>query len=683
MSKLDQALPKIITRLKSKYGGDFFNEITLQLNKITGADHTFIAQVDYDRFTSKTISLVVKNQLSDNFEYDLDNTPCAIITKDQVCLYPKNVCSFFPKDQLLVDMKIEGYIGVPLHDSQGKIIGFIVTLHENEINNANFIKTLFELFSGRIAVEMERNVQEKNLKQLNIKLATKIDELVRSETKLSLHIENTPLGFIAWDKHFRCTNWNKAAEKIFGYSSNEAIGKHAAELILPPEIRKDIDEVYESLLNQTGGYQSSNENITKDGKTIKCDWYNTPIISDDGTVIGVTSLTQDTTEKDQKEELLRRSQKMDALGLLTSGIAHDQNNMLGIITGYSDLLSINLNGQPKLLSYVSQIQQACNRSALLIKKLLAFSKNNSLASSKININDFLLEQRDMLQKTITVEIKLNLQLADNIGAVWLNKDDLADAMINLIINAMHAMNHKTIMPQITVSSENVTLNNLTAKGKGISAGDYVRLSISDNGSGVGTTIREKIFDPFFSTKGDKGSGLGLSQVFTFISNSKGCINLESQPDQGSEFSLYFPRYRKDHNRIEVIKESKITSIQGSETILIVDDEEGLRKLAAEFLSMDGYTVHCADGHIEALEILKNKQIDLMLSDVVMPEMNGYQLSSIVKQLYPSVKIQLVSGHVDSTSITFINKDLHKNLIQKPYSYYVLKNKIRSLLNDKE
>ena len=150
-----------------------------------------------------------------------------------------------------------------------------------------------------------------------------------------------------------------------------------------------------------------------------------------------------------------------------------------------------------------------------------------------------------------------------------------------------------------------------------------------------------------------------------------------------EFSLYFPRYRKDHNRIEVIKESKITSIQGSETILIVDDEEGLRKLAAEFLSMDGYTVHCADGHIEALEILKNKQIDLMLSDVVMPEMNGYQLSSIVKQLYPSVKIQLVSGHVDSTSITFINKDLHKNLIQKPYSYYVLKNKIRSLLNDKE
>jgi PAS domain S-box-containing protein len=683
MLKVEQVLPKIITSLKSTYGADFFNGITLQLNKATNADYTFIAQVDYDRFTSRTLSLVVKNQLTDNFEYPLNDTPCALITKDEVCLYPKDICSLFPKDQLLIDMNIEGYVGVPLHDSQGAVIGIIVALHENEIKNADFIKDLFELFSGRIAVEMERKAQEDNLNKLNIKLAANIDELVKSEAKLSLHIENTPLGCITWDRQFHCTEWNKAAEKIFGYSSNEAIGKHAAELILTPEIKNDIDKVYESLLNQTGGYQSSNENITKYGKTIKCDWYNTPIISDDGTVIGVTSLTQDTTERDQKEELLRRSQKMDALGLLTSGIAHDQNNMLGIITGYSDLLSLNLRDQPKLLNYVSQIQQASNRSALLIKKLLAFSKNKSIASSKLNINNFLLEQRDMLQKTITVEIKLAFKLAENIWSVWLDKNDLADAIINLIINAMHAMNNKTLMPHITVSSENVTLDNLAAKDKGISVGDYVMLSISDNGCGIDSKIKDKIFDPFFSTKGDKGSGLGLSQVLTFVSNSNGSVFLKSQPDQGTVFSFYFPRYQKEDNKIEAINENKKTSGEGSESILVVDDEEGLRELANEFLSMVGYTVYCAEGHMEALKILKHQKIDLMLSDVVMPEMNGYQLASIVRQEYPSVKIQLVSGHVDSTSITVIDKDLHKNLIQKPYNYYVLKNKIRALLNDKE
>ena len=681
MSKLEQVLPKIITSLKSTYGADFFNEITLQLNKATGADYTFIAQVDYDLFTSKTLSLAVKSQLADNFEYPLYDTPCAIITNDEVCLYPKNICSFFPKDQLLIDMKIEGYIGVPLHDSQGKIIGLIVALHEHEIKNVDFIKTLFELFSGRIAVEMERKVQENNLKHLNIELAAKIDELVKSEAKLSLHIENTPLGCITWDINFHCTEWNKAAEKIFGYSSNEAIGKHAAELILPPEIKKDIDEVYESLLNQTGGYQSSNDNITKNGKTIKCDWYNTPIISDNGTVIGVTSLTQDTTERDQKEELLRRSQKMDALGLLTSGIAHDQNNMLGVITGYSDLLSLNLNDQPKLLSYVSQIQKASNRSALLIKRLLAFSTNKSLSSSKLNINNFLLEQRDMLQKTITVEIKLIFKLAENIWSVWVDRNDLADAIINLIINAMHAMNHKTIMPKIAISSENVTLDNLAAKDKGISAGDYVMLSVSDNGSGIDSKIKEKIFDPFFSTKGDKGSGLGLSQVLNFVNNSRGSIYLESQPDQGTQFSFYFPRYQKIENEIKRADEHKNITFEGAETILVVDDEEGLRELSAEFLSMAGYTVHCANGHKEALEILKTQHIDLMLSDIIMPEVNGYQLSSLVKKQYPSIKIQLVSGYSDSTSVAYQDKYLHENLIQKPYSYQILKDKIRALLNN--
>jgi hypothetical protein len=137
--------------------------------------------VNYKSYSSKTISLVVKNQLADNFEYPLNDTPCAVLSEDNICLYPKDICSLFPKDQLLIDMKIEGYVGVPLHDSQGEVIGIIVALHENEIKNVDFIKTLIELFSGRIAVEMERSVQEKNLKQLNKKLAAKIDELVESE----------------------------------------------------------------------------------------------------------------------------------------------------------------------------------------------------------------------------------------------------------------------------------------------------------------------------------------------------------------------------------------------------------------------------------------------------------------------------------------------------------------------
>ena len=224
MSKLEQALPKIIKSLKSTYGRDFFNEITLQLNQITEADYTFIAQVDFEAFTSKTISLVVKNQLTDNFEYHLDDTPCAILTENNVCLYPKEICRLFPKDQLLIDMNIEGYVGVPLNDSQGQVIGIIVALHENEIKDPDFIKTLFELFSGRIAVEMERRVQENNLNQLNIKLATKVNELIKSETKLSLHIQNTPLGCITWDRNLYCTQRRKVfGKKSFAFQKDKPI----------------------------------------------------------------------------------------------------------------------------------------------------------------------------------------------------------------------------------------------------------------------------------------------------------------------------------------------------------------------------------------------------------------------------------------------------------------------------
>lgn len=683
MPQLEQVLPGIIKSLKSTYGNDFFNTITLQLSKIIGADYTFIAQVDLVHHTAKTISLVAKNQLTENFEYDLTDTPCATLTHNNICLYPKKICSLFPKDQLLIDMEIEGYVGVPLQDSQGNVIGIIVTLHKNEITDTDFIKTLFELFSGRIAAEIERKKQAYHLEQLNAKLTAKVDELIRSEAKLSLHLQNTPLGCITWDKNFYCTEWNKAAEKIFGYSATEAIGKHANELIVPFESRSKIHNIYDSLQNQTGGQRSANENITKAGKTIKCDWYNTAIITKEGVFTGISSLTQDITERDYKEQLLRRSQKMDALGMLTSGIAHDQNNILGIITGYSDLLSLKLTEQPKLLNYVKQIQQASKRSALLIQKLLSFSKSKSQSLEKVKLNKFLIEQQDMLQKAITVQVPLTFELADNLWPVWLDKNDLADAIINLCINAVHAMKNSS-SPHIKILSQNITLNQLNAEDKGVTAGDYVILSVTDNGCGINNEHKEKIFDPFFSTKGENGTGLGLSQVFSFVTNSHGCIHLGSQTNQGAEFILYFPRYQKQQHNKVTLNEIKRAPLKGNETILVVDDEESLRKLASEFLTMAGYKVFCADGYFSALEVLKSQQIDLMLSDVVMPKKNGYQLASTVKNIYPKVKIQLISGHADSVNVTALDKSLQKKLILKPYDYKELTSKISTLLhNDKE
>jgi PAS domain S-box-containing protein len=352
MSKLENKLPEIIKSLKSTYGNEFFNEITKQLNKVIDVDYTFIAQIDRHKRIAKSISLVVNGSIADNFEYELVDTPCAEAINDSVCLYPKNICHYFPNDQLLIDMKIEGYIGVALYNSNGQVIGIIVALHQDEIKDPDFAKTLFELFSGRIAAELERTEQKKHLEDLNVELSSKVKALVESEHRLSIHLKNTPLGCITWDSDFCCTEWNVAAENIFGFSEKEAVGKNLYELIIPKMELNNIKEVQDALLENKGSYRKRNENITKQGNIILCDWYNTPIVDDTGKVKGVASLVQDITEREQQAELLHRTQKMDALGKLTGGIAHDQNNMLGVITGYAELLSIQLVNQPSGLKYV-------------------------------------------------------------------------------------------------------------------------------------------------------------------------------------------------------------------------------------------------------------------------------------------------------------------------------------------
>ena len=212
-------------------------------------------------------------------------------------------------------------------------------------------------------------------------------------------------------------------------------------------------------------------------------------------------------------------------------------------------------------------------------------------------------------------------------------------------------------------------------------GNYVQLCITDNGCGMEEKMKEKIFDPFFSTKGEEGTGLGLSQVFSFVNRSNGSIEVKSQIGHGTSFTLHFPRYNSLEKEEGKGKGNKISNdfFHGNETILVVDDELAMCDLCAKLLTMKGYSTFCANGYKQAIEILEREENDLMISDVIMPEMNGYQLSSIVEKMYPSVKIQLTSGFSDSIGMGNINKSLQQNLINKPYRSETLYRKVRDLL----
>ena len=510
----------------------------------------------------------------------------------------------------------------------------------------------------------------------------RVEESLRiSQQRLLLHREQSPVGVIEWNTDFEFLDWNPAAEKIFGFSKDEVTGAHITQRILPESARAAVHKVWADLLANKGGFHSINENTTKDGRTILCEWHNTPLLDDEGKAIGVTSLVDDITARHRSEEELRQTQKMDAIGKLTGGIAHDFNNMLGVILGFSELIMMRVgDSDPKLFKYSSEISHAGERAKKLTSKLLEFSRHSPSDAERTNINKLLNGMLHLLEKTLTARIKVVLELKDNLWPVWLDKMRLEDAILNMSINAMHAMPNGGTL---TLSTRNIRLSEADIGSFDIKPGDYVIVTVSDTGIGMNKETKEKIFDPFFSTKGTEGTGLGLSQVYGFVQQSSGKVQVYSELGAGTKLVLYLPRYQRAEAILpeEGNTNEAVNMTSGRETILIVDDEVALLSLTEEILTHHGYTVHCAESAEQALDILKMESIDLMLSDVIMPGMNGYQLATEVEKQYPRVKIQMASGFTDEGKEGLVNDVLHQQRLHKPYSSEDLLKRIRVLLDE--
>ena len=500
----------------------------------------------------------------------------------------------------------------------------------------------------------------------------------KSKRDMQAIMDNSPSVIYAKDIEGRYVFVNQEWESLFDKNKEGLTGKTDYE-IFPKEFADSLTRNDKAILN-TGHALKIEETAPHDNGARTYVSAKFPLYDENDNIYAVCGISTDITDYKQQEEQLRRSQKMDALGKLTGGIAHDYNNMLGVILGYSELLKSRLADQPKLADYTNKIHHAGERGAKLTKKLLSFSRKVSHEAAKLDINSLLQEQRDMLQKTLTVRIKLVLDLADNVWPIWLDESDLEDTVLNMSINAMHAMVNKETGAQLTIRTCNQSLNTTDALSLGLTEGDYVQLSLADTGSGMDKEVIDKIFDPFYSTKGDEGTGLGLSQVFGFVKRSGGTIKVYSEPGQGSQFILYFPRYLDDvgKNTTETSEDNFIFT--GHENILIVDDEEALGSLTSELLSQQGYQTFYAESSKQALKILEHKDIDLILSDIIMPEMDGYQLAAIVKEKYPDIKIQLTSGFSDNHNIDMVDKSLQHNLLLKPFDSQVLLQRIKTLLS---
>ena len=391
-------------------------------------------------------------------------------------------------------------------------------------------------------------------------------------------------------------------------------------------------------------------------------------------------------ENDKKniEIQLRQSQKMEALGKIVGGIAHDFNNLLGIMMGYAELLKSNLSKDTQNQSYASQIFDATLRGSKLTKKLLGLSRHKEQFAEYIDLNALLNENRELFQKTITAKVLLDYKLEDSLPLIYCDQSDLNDSLLNLCINAMHAIKD-TEFPKLSFKTSHILIPTIHAAKLGVTAGEFIELAITDNGSGIDEQILEHVFEPFFTTKGDLGTGLGLSQVYAFMKRCNGAIEIDSIPARGTRIALLFPANKSvmKKNTQESTEEKNTSTLNGNETILIVDDEPSITAMTATILENNGYKTFTCNSGKQALDILSSQHVDLLISDMIMPEMSGDELTSIVKQQYPQLPIQLASGYSEQHNLNKLDSELYESILIKPFDSTTLLQRVRSLLNQKQ
>ncbi len=531
-------------------------------------------------------------------------------------------------------------------------------------------------------LEDELAIEEMHLHSVSKKLDKKIHELDREHDALVQSEDRyRKLVEALQDYYFFYTRQpdgslcyvSPSVELILGYKPDEFCS-HYTDLLTSNPINKQARLF--SDLSEKGEEQKpySIEIYHKDGSKHYLEIKEVPAFDKQNRVTHIEGIVHDITEQKRAEDVIRRSQKMAALGKLTGGIAHDYNNVLGVVLGYAELLGTLVRDQPELAKYVNAIGRAAERGNKLSAKLLGFSRLKVADPELVDINKLLIESKDMLQKSFTARIKLKLDLAGDLWRADLDSSDFEDAILNLCINSMHAIDGNGV---ISIQTRNEHVDDKQSRLLELPPGDYIQVSISDTGCGIEKSIKELIFDPFFSTKGDKGTGLGLSQVYGFVERSKGGVKVYSEPGNGACFNLYFPRSLSDDNQAGEVPEKSLAELKGNETILVVDDEPALLDITKEILTQNGYNFYCAQSAEEALSLLENTAVDLMVTDIIMPEMDGYELKKIVHKKYPQVKVIYTSGF---SQYTHGGDEDQEILIHKPYNSVTLLRKIRQALD---
>ena len=505
------------------------------------------------------------------------------------------------------------------------------------------------------------------------------EALRMSEASFRSAIENAPYGIYRASMEGRLLRVNPALQKMLGYASAEELQQidPATDLYRDPHERQRL---LERFAVAEGFVDEEVEWKRKDGTFMKARCSGWPVMADGEAPTCFEIFAEDITEKRLLERQLYVAQKIEAVGRLSGGIAHDFNNLLGVIIGYSQVLIKKLGPGNALLEHAEEIEKAGQRAASLTRQLLAFSRQQVLAPAVLNLNALITDMGKMLHRLIGEDIELELKLSQAIGRVKADQSQLEQVIMNLVINARDAL------PQggtLKIETVNETLDEAyTRQHPGSKAGRFVMISVTDSGTGMTPETLAHLFEPFFTTKErGKGTGLGLATVYGVVKQSGGYISVESEVGKGSCFKVYLPEIDEPVS-VASPPPPPTETFRGTETILLVEDADALRKLAFTLLEQNGFHVLAAASGLEALKMLEGKhdKIELLLTDVIMPGINGRVLAGRLAAMQPGLKVLYMSGYTDSTIADHGVLDAGTSLLHKPFSEEALIQKVREVLD---